>query len=226
MGKIDTSLTHNSEVSYYRHIRTDIAEYVEKGNNRILDVGCGAGFLGEFLKLNGRASEVVGIEIDKVAASEASTRLDRVIGANLNQSGVSEIVIDFDKASFDYIVCADVLEHLIDPWKTLSELLTFLKPGGKVVVSLPNVRHWSVWLPMVFRGRWEYQEAGIMDRTHLRFFTKAAALDLMAGAGLHVIECRPLIGGKWCLVDKFSLRKLQGVIAIQWMLVGIRKENP
>ena len=172
MGNTNVSNISNTDVSYFRNVRSEIAEYVKKGNNRVLDVGCGAGYFGEYLKQQGCASEVIGIEIDTNAAKEALTKLDHVLFANLNQASVIDVLKDFDKGAFDYIICADVLEHLIDPWSVLSALVSFLKPGGRVVLSLPNVRHWSVWLPLILGGQWEYREAGIMDRTHLRFFTR------------------------------------------------------
>lgn len=132
---------------------------------------------------------------------------------------------DFDKATFDYIVCADVLEHLIDPWIVLSDLVSFLKPGGRIMVSLPNVRHWSIWLPLILRGHWEYRESGIMDRTHLRFFTRFSAIELLNNAGGDVAIYHPLIGGKWRLVNKFSVGLLEEFVAIQLVFVGVPKKR-
>ena len=224
MNKVNTHQTPNlPEFSYYSNVRRDLAQYVVKGNHRILDVGCGAGYFGEYLKLHGHAAEVVGIEIDTAAANEAATKLDCVLCANLNESSIVEVLKDFDKAKFDYIVCADVLEHLIDPWSVLSDLVTFLKPGGQVMVSIPNVRHWSVWLPLILRGQWEYRNVGIMDRTHLRFFTRFSGIELLKRAGLDVAIYHPLIGGKWCLVNKFSMGLLEELVAIQLVFVGVTK---
>lgn len=224
MNKLNTRPTPPApDFSYYQNVRSELAVNVGKGNHRILDVGCGAGYFGEFLKLHGHASEVVGIEVDPAAANEASTKLDQVLCANLNQTSVIDVLKDFDKALFDYIVCADVLEHLIDPWNVLSDLVTFLKPGGQVLVSLPNVRHWSVWLPLLLRGHWEYREAGIMDSTHLRFFTRFSAIELLNRAGLDVAIYHPLIGGKWRLANKFSMGLLEEFVAIQLVFVGVPK---
>jgi O-antigen biosynthesis protein len=160
-----------------------------------------------------------------VAASEALTKLDQVLCANLNQTSVIDVLKDFDKASFDYIVCADVLEHLIDPWKVLAELVTYLKPNGRFVTSIPNVRHWSVWLPLILRGHWEYREAGIMDSTHLRFFTRRSAAALLNGAGLNILVYQKLIGGKWRILDKFSIGLLTEFISIQLVFVGVKKNE-
>lgn len=212
---------HNMTNSYYRHVRYDVAEHVVSGKHRVLDVGCAAGVFGEYLKQQGCASEVVGIEIDAIAAKEASTKLDRVLCANLNHAGVIDVLNEFDRTSFDYIICADVLEHLIDPWAILSDLATFIKPGGRLVVSLPNVRHWSVWVPLVLMGRWEYCEAGIMDRTHLRFFTRASSQKLIIRANLHVIECQPRIWRRSeRILNGITFGLLEGWLASQWVLVG------
>jgi 2-polyprenyl-3-methyl-5-hydroxy-6-metoxy-1,4-benzoquinol methylase len=83
-------------------------------------------------------------------------------------------------------VVADVLEHLRDPWGALTDLVAVLRPGGWVVASVPNVRVFTVLLPLVRKGRFEYKEAGVLDRTHLRFFTRSSAIALVEGSGLAV----------------------------------------
>jgi 2-polyprenyl-3-methyl-5-hydroxy-6-metoxy-1,4-benzoquinol methylase len=216
-----TTENHNLTNNYYRHVRNEIAEHVFSGKHRVLDVGCATGVLGEFLKQQGCASEVVGIEIDALAAKEASTKLDRVLSENLNHASVVDVLKDFDRSSFDYIICADVLEHLLDPWATLDDLATFIKPGGRLVVSLPNVQHWSVWLPLILTGRWEYCEAGIMDWTHLRFFTRASSQKLILRANLQVLKCQPSIYRKSeRILNSITFGLLEGWLASQWVLVG------
>lgn len=216
-----TTKNHNLTNNYYRHIRSEITEHIVSGKHRVLDVGCAAGVLGEYLKQQGCASEVVGIEIDALAAKEASTKLDRVLCANLNHTGVTDVLNDFGKTSFDYIICADVLEHLIDPWTILADLATFIKPGGRLVVSLPNVQHWSVWAPLILSGRWEYCEAGIMDRTHLRFFTRSSSQKLIIRANLQVIEYQPILYRKSeRILNSITFGLLEGWLASQWVLVG------
>jgi 2-polyprenyl-3-methyl-5-hydroxy-6-metoxy-1,4-benzoquinol methylase len=222
MNQINTPY-YPSDITYYQNVRSELANYIEKGDHRILDVGCGAGYFGEFLKLNGHASDLIGIEIDTVAAHDASTRLDYVLCANLNETTIVEVLKDYERQYFDYIVCADVLEHLIDPWEALSQLVTFLKPNGRIILSLPNVRHWSIWIPLILRGHWEYRDAGIMDRTHLRFFTRRSGVALLNGAGL-TSTYNTLLGGKWRDFDKYTLRLLTEFISIQLVFVGIKGE--
>jgi 2-polyprenyl-3-methyl-5-hydroxy-6-metoxy-1,4-benzoquinol methylase len=206
---------------YYQHHRTNISKFIQQGDNYILDVGCAAGNFGVFLKSNGYANQVVGIEINQEAANEASNKLNSVFCADLNCITVNELLPELNNNKlFDYIVCADVLEHLIDPWQVLSDLTKYLEPNGKIIASIPNVRHWTVWLPLLLKGNWDYQDAGIMDKTHLRFFTKNTMLELFQSANLNVSEIEPLIGGKWKLVDKYSLGLLRDFVAVQWVLVG------
>lgn len=211
----------NLSNDYYRLIRSEITGYIVSGKHRVLDVGCGAGFLGAYLKQEGYASEVVGIEINRQVADDASNKLDQVICADLNLIGVDDLLSRENVNPFDYIVCGDVLEHLIDPWTALTELTKHLKPEGKVIVSLPNVRHWSVWLPLLFRGHWEYSESGIMDRTHLRFFTNKTALELINDANLELVSNEPSIWRKSeKILNVMTFGLCQGWLASQWVLLG------
>lgn len=212
--------------SYYKHIRADIVNLVSHGAHRVLDVGCGSGALGEFLKQQGLASEVIGVELSAEVAKEASGKLDRVFCADLNKVSVGELLTKHDVGQFDYIVLADVLEHLIDPWESLSALTSYLAVNGKIIVSLPNVRHWSVWGPLVFRGKWEYREKGIMDRTHLRFFTKCSAMSLLENSGLKIRTCRPLLGGGVSRqINTLTMSVFSGILSRQFVLVGEKIEN-
>jgi 2-polyprenyl-3-methyl-5-hydroxy-6-metoxy-1,4-benzoquinol methylase len=105
--------------------------------------------------------------------------------------------LDFEKEDlpqghglFDLVLCLDVLEHMVNPWAVVDRLVTnYLAPGGTLVVSLPNVRHHSVVLPLLFRGRWEYEDAGLLDRTHLRFFTRVTAMRLVSHKNLERVQC-------------------------------------
>lgn len=203
--------------SYYRNVRPEIVERVPAGAHMVLDVGCGAGSLGAHLLTTGRVRHVMGIEVAPDAAREAATHLDKVVVANLNLTTVDAALQGVAKPGFDCIVCADVLEHLVDPWGTLSTLVDYLKPGGTLVVSVPNVRHWSIWMPLVTRGRWDYRDSGILDRTHLRFFTPATARSLCTGPGLSIVSEHALVGGKWRYLSALSFGLLKPLLAVQWV---------
>jgi SAM-dependent methyltransferase len=141
---------------------------------RVLDAGCGFATTSERIQRLG--NEVTGIEESEVACRVAETRLARVVQADLQQA-------DLGDERFDVLIFADVLEHVPWPVGVLKKYLQWLKPDGSVIISLPNVGLWSVRLGHLF-GRWEYEETGVLDRTHLRFFTRKSARWLLAQGGL------------------------------------------
>lgn len=165
---------------YYKSARQDLLSLVPLEAQRVLDVGCGAGRLGEALKRRGN-SEVIGIELNQEAAHIAATVLDQVICAPLET-----VVLEELGPPYDCIVFADILEHLVDPWATLRRFTALLTPEGRIVASLPNVVYWSI-IAGLLRGQWEYQDRGLLDRTHLRFFTRRSITELFTQADL-VIE--------------------------------------
>jgi GT2 family glycosyltransferase/glycosyltransferase involved in cell wall biosynthesis/SAM-dependent methyltransferase/Flp pilus assembly protein TadD len=164
---------------YYRFARPELVALVPREAQTILDVGCGAGRMGEALKRRQRC-RAVGIEKCADAAAEARGRLDEAIVADVEGDG-----LDLSDRTFDCVVCGDVLEHLREPGRVLSRLAQHLTPDGTVVASLPNVRNCEV-LRDLAAGFWSYEPAGIMDQTHLRFFTLGEALRLFAESGLQV----------------------------------------
>ncbi|GMU93003.1 MAG: hypothetical protein AMXMBFR4_20610 [Candidatus Hydrogenedentota bacterium] len=170
---------------YYRSPRPELAAHVPMRAQRILDVGCGGGEFGLALKRRG-AREVVGIEIVERAYEFARQVLDRAILGNLEQ-----MELPFDDEYFDCIVCGDVLEHLVDPTAALRKLARVLARDGVIVMSIPNVRFWQTVL-MHANGRWLYEDAGIMDRTHLRFFCAPDMAQMVLDAGLELVRIQPL----------------------------------
>jgi 2-polyprenyl-3-methyl-5-hydroxy-6-metoxy-1,4-benzoquinol methylase len=165
--------------NYYGHARPEVVGLVPMSARRILDVGCGAGALGLALKQRGPC-HVTGIEYVPEVAARAATVLDTAIaGDAFNELAALPL------AHFDAIVMADVLEHVDDSDRLLGLARERLAPGGRLILSIPNVRHWSVVLPLL-GGRWDYQDAGILDRTHLRFFTRHNMLEMMQRNGYAV----------------------------------------
>ena len=165
---------------YFTHSRPEVRALVPTGARIVVDVGCGAGAMGAALKSERPGIEVRGIEPNAEAAACARAVLDDVAVA----SGEQPMPASWPAP--DCVVLADVLEHMVDPWASLRYWRTRLGPGGSVVVSLPNVGHWSVG-EALSRGRWDYTEDGLLDRTHLRFFTRATAVELLEGAGFEVV---------------------------------------
>ena len=160
-----------------------VVELVGTGN-RVLDVGCSTGALARVLQT--RSNTVSGVEIDPEAAKLAEPYLDRVVVGDLESINLLD---HFEAGSFDVIVFADVLEHLRDPVAVLRGALPLLTPGGAVVVSLPNIAHGSVRLALL-EGRFEYRPLGLLDDTHLRFFTRRSVEELLDAAGLLAVDMR------------------------------------
>lgn len=152
---------------------------------RLLDVGCWKGAFGAALKARRPGLVVWAVETDPAAAEVAAERLDRVLVGSF-----PDAVPPGER--FDAVTFVDVLEHFADPWTVLRRTAGMLTPTGVVVAAIPNVRHFRVLLPLVLAGRWDYTESGLLDRTHLRFFTRATMLELFADTGYEVEECRPV----------------------------------
>lgn len=172
----------------YETARPTIQALVPESARRILDLGCARGALGAALKAR-QGAEVVGIELDGAYAADASAKLDHVVRADLNEYLTRESPGELGE--FDCIIAADVLEHLTDPWTVLSQAVTLLVSGGVAIVSLPNIRHWRTFVELGWRGTWPRQDAGIFDRTHLRWFTLKDAEELLVGAGLRLDTVDP-----------------------------------
>ena len=156
-------------------------------DREVLDVGCASGYLAEALGRNGCL--VSGVEYDPVDAEKARPFLVDLAVADLNQVDLAE---QFPGKAFDTIVFGDVLEHLLDPATVLTSSLRLLRPGGSIVISIPNVAHGSVRLALL-QGRWNYTDTGLLDKTHIRFFTLKTLLAMLEKAGLAVTELRSTV---------------------------------
>jgi len=147
---------------------------------RVLDVGCSTGSMSQ--RLTEAGCQVVGVDSDAAALELARRWCERVVLADLDLDGLHDVPTE---PRFDAILFGDVLEHLRDPLPVLRDAVGLLAPGGFVVVSVPNVAHAAVRLALL-QGRWDYRRLGLLDATHLRFFTRASLLDLLGEAGLGV----------------------------------------
>lgn len=165
---------------------TGIVVSMIPGGARVLDVGCATGSFGQLIAAHCHA-EVVGIEPDPDRASLAAARGLNVRLGTLDHSLIRDI------GTFDVVLFADVLEHLPSPQAMLLLAREALKPSGDLIISVPNVAHWSVRLE-VLQGRFRYQESGIMDATHLRWFTRTSISALLKSAGFRVTDYRVSLG--------------------------------
>lgn len=165
---------------YYQMNRPDVAKLIPNTCKRILEVGCGYGGLGRLLKVRGNV-QMHGVEINLDADKHLQGIYDSYVIGN-----IETIDIVFPPEYFDCIVLADVLEHLIDPWSVLRNLTSYLKTDGYVIASIPNIRNLALLYNLLVRGTWKYTDSGLLDRTHLRFFTRKEISHLFDQAGLEI----------------------------------------
>lgn len=208
---------------YYHHERRDLLRHVPLHARRVLDVGCGAGALGARIKQRQRA-QVVGIEYEPVQAAQAALLLDVV-----HIGDAATLTLPDAPGTFDCIIYGDILEHTIDPWALLARQRPLLAEHGTLIVSLPNVQFVGVIIGLL-RGRWEYQPRGVLDRTHLRFFTRRSAVALLVGAGYRVTRVQRNM--RWFDAPGSRLHRfarllepvpwLRDVFTYQYVIVGAR----
>jgi O-antigen biosynthesis protein len=155
-----------------------------------LETGCSTGFLSKLIAADG--TRVVGIEIDEEAAEMARQSCQRVLSCSLNSPEWVRQVGEM----FDLVTYGDVLEHLANPLAVLRQTRELLAPGGRVLICLPNIAHWTIRAKLL-AGNFRYESTGILDFTHTRFFTVRAAREFIAEAGYRIIWFRPIIGGNF-----------------------------
>jgi 2-polyprenyl-3-methyl-5-hydroxy-6-metoxy-1,4-benzoquinol methylase len=178
---------------YYSNINIDLLRAIPSGCAFVLEVGAGTGQLGKAYRSTNPGTCYVGIEMIEEAAREAAGNLDHIITGDVNSSDILSRLDSYRNGKlFDMLVLGDVLEHLVDPWHVLRELRTRMAPGASCAACIPNIAHWSVVLQLT-RGRWDYTEAGLLDRTHLRFFTLETAVEMFTRAGWSFLEATPRI---------------------------------
>ncbi|TAN41942.1 MAG: class I SAM-dependent methyltransferase [Nitrospirae bacterium] len=166
--------------------RLDIADLISQGDQRVLEIGCSTGATGRLLKQKFPNMIYEGVELDESAAAIAAARLDNVIAADMERSDLAAAGIE--KGAFDAVIFADVLEHLYDPWKALYTVRDFLKPDGKVIASIPNVQNIHLVLHLL-KGNWSYDKYGLLDATHVRFFTMNEIIRLFNGTRYRIAQC-------------------------------------
>ncbi len=197
--------------------------FVPPGSRRILEVGCGQGVFGARLRAE-LGAQVWGIELDPLAAAMAAERLDRVLVGDA--CALSDTLPD---AFFDCVVLNDLLEHLVQPESLLARLRPKLAPAGCVVASLPNVRHFANLWNLVVKGEWRYADEGILDRTHLRFYTRRSLPVLFAAAGYSLERVQgitPTRSWKFRICNLLALGRLGETRWLQFACVALPAQPP
>jgi len=177
--QIDQLGYETKPTEYFQEARPEMLQFVPVHCRRVLDVGCAEGAFGESLKRT-RGIEVWGVEPTKSAVAKATSKLDRVI------EGVFGPENALPAGSFDCILFNDVLEHMLAPEMALRYARSLLAPGGVVVASVPNIRYYPTVKQLIMHARWEYVDSGILDRTHLRFFTHSSIVNMFDREGFAI----------------------------------------
>ncbi|MEH3055199.1 MAG: class I SAM-dependent methyltransferase [Patulibacter minatonensis] len=190
-------------------------------DRRVLDAGCSSGYLTERLVRNG--CTVVGLEYDAEAAAVAGRWCEQMLVGD-----IETMDLPLEEESFDVVLCGDLIEHLRNPQAAMARLRPFLRPGGRLVLSTPNVANWSVRLMLLF-GRFRYTERGLLDRTHTHLFTRKTLREAVEAAGYDVLRIEPVIPVPGPEVPPVSRladaigRRLPGFFAYQFVVEAQRR---
>lgn len=203
--------------------RSPLLDWFRDEDRIVLDVGCGAGAYASELRAQG--VEVHGVTLSPTERDRAAEVLHRAVLANVETWSP-----DYPAESFDAFLMSHVLEHLVDPRRTLVQLGRFLRPGGRVYIALPNIAYWRHRLNALL-GRFDYADSGPMDRNHLRFFTPKTARELVRESGLELLRCevrghfplgpvRRIAPGVAAAIDRFFVALFPGLFGFEIYLCG------
>ena len=221
---------------YYGNANPTLLQVVDPDARRMVEFGCGAGALARAIRLKHHAVHYTGVELVAEQLALARDALDVALVRNLDQvpdwSQDAELHAALPADSFDHVIFGDVLEHLYDPAGALGQAVRCLRPGGSALVCIPNVQHWSV-LAQLIHGHWPQADAGLFDRTHIRWFALNDMVQLLQGVGLKVERVLPRIfrpeaglpllealtpAAQLLGVDPENLQRLS--LPLQYVLVG------
>ncbi|MBT1071367.1 class I SAM-dependent methyltransferase [Pelotalea chapellei] len=203
--------------SYFAKARMDLIQLIPPdSSNRILEIGAGSGETLLSIKRLGLGCEVVGVELmDIPNSNQFHGEIDNFIIGN-----IEGMHLNYSKEYFDVIICGDVLEHLVDPWRTLENLSFYLRPGGTFIACIPNVREFKTLFNLIVNGNFKYKHSGVLDKTHLRFFCKKNILDLMTHAGLQPTMIKPYLEVERKTWNLFTLGLLEEFIVTRYTVVA------
>jgi 2-polyprenyl-3-methyl-5-hydroxy-6-metoxy-1,4-benzoquinol methylase len=210
----------NEAVPKYDWDRPELIPFVPETARTLLDVGCGSGAFGRLLRSERPSMELWAVEPDPVSARAAEDGFDRVIVGKFPDDGLP-------RGAFDVVMCADVLEHMAEPEQALRGAAEALAPGGVMVASVPNVRNWrAVLWPLLRHGTWTYTEQGILDSTHLRFFTRRSMKQFFVDNGWSVQSVTGInMSRKEKLLSALSAHGLDDFLFFQYVVVATPTET-
>lgn len=218
--EIPGTATQPVREDYHALIRKEVLKLVPEGQNNVLDVGGGIGASAAYLKSTGKAAQATVVDL---VGTACLPQIDHAFGGDLEDPALLEQVAH-DCGPFDVILCLDVLEHLSDPWTVVDRLSDMLVPGGVIVASIPNVRNYRLLGPLLFQGRFDLVERGILDRTHLRWFVGDTAMALMSRRKLRVNAFHNFFEGpKKTLFNRLTLGLFRDFLTIQFYIRSVKQ---
>lgn len=210
------------ETLYFSRPRYDLIKLLPNNpNNKILELGSGGGDTLIEIKNRKLASEVAGIELVEIPGSNQSNKLiDKFIIANVEQTTLLLL-----EAHYDIILIGDVLEHLENPWQTVTNLSSYLKPGGIFIASVPNIRFFTAMYKIYVKGDFGYKESGLFDKTHLRFFCKKNIIQLFTKPFLKIENIIPVESVRddkpyWSTINKITFRIFEELLTVQYIITA------
>lgn len=205
----------NQEHQYYSHSRSEILPFLPSGIKFALDVGCGNGSFGKILKEH-VGCVVWGVEPNQTVALEAQQNLDKVINSPFDKN------LNLEHQKFDCIFFNDVLEHLVNPYSALNICKLNLSKNGCIISSIPNILHFDTIYKILITQDWKYEDAGILDKTHLRFFTKKSIIRMFEECGYKIVSIQginPAYSTKFKWLNKMLFNHLNDMKYIQYLTV-------
>lgn len=206
LARVRVGLVHEF-IDYYGETREDVLPFVPIGTRDVLEIGCARGLTGALLQER-LGCRVTGVELNPLIAREAAGRLWKVIVGDVETVSI--------EGAFDAVLALELFEHLRDPFAFCQRVQSWLRPGGVMILSTPNVGHWSVVWDLL-QGRWDYMPIGLLCFTHLRFFTRHSLEQLLQLGGWEDIAIYPQRTG----VPKQIARALRKVKGVDWESLGI-----
>jgi 2-polyprenyl-3-methyl-5-hydroxy-6-metoxy-1,4-benzoquinol methylase len=206
--------------AYFATARTEIMPWLPAKVERMLDVGCGVGSTTAAVRQARAVGWAGGIEYVPEVAAKAGPHLDQLWVGDAALQPLEEAIAP---ASLDLVLCLDVLEHMTDPWSLVKRASALLAPGGRLIVSVPNIRNYRFIWRLITRGDFRYRDFGLLDRTHLRFFVRETAIELATCGGLGLVHAGSVQKLKAheprAILNMLAFGRLETFLAKQWLIV-------
>jgi 2-polyprenyl-3-methyl-5-hydroxy-6-metoxy-1,4-benzoquinol methylase len=212
-------------VAYFSQTRPEMIAIVPEGINTLLDIGCGAGTFGTALKQARPELRIFGIEFNAEVVNPVPSSFEKVWIGDVNM-----ILPSLPELTYDLIVFNDLLEHLVNPQEVLDKCVRLLRPEGRIMASIPNMRFWPILSDLLFQAEWRYRDAGVMDETHLRFYTRKSIIRMFQEAGFSVeriegINKTSTLSWRWRILNLLMGGSLKDCLFPQFALLA-RISNP